>query len=96
MFYGRKLSLDEFQLRLKMLTCHLDFSKFPSKVNCPQDIPKLLKALMMDRKWSTTVTDKIKHPVWNTEDEYNSFPSGKKGLHAGHKKFLVKLGFIKE
>lgn len=82
MFYQKKLSLDEFQLRLKMLTGHLYFSNFPSKVNCPQDIPKLVKIVMMDRKWSTTV---IKHPVWNTEDEYNSVPSGKKGLHAGHK-----------
>lgn len=96
MFNGRKLSLDEFELRLKMFTCHLDFSKFPSKVNCPQDVSKLLKVVMMDRKWSTTVTDKIKYPVWNTGDEYNSYPSGKKGLHAGQKRFLVKLGFIRE
>jgi hypothetical protein len=59
-------------------------------------VSKLLKVVMMDWKWSTTVTDKIKYPVWNTGDEYNSYPSGKKGLHAGQKRFLVKLGFIRE
>jgi hypothetical protein len=83
----------EYISALLELIENLCFIKFDASKNKPQDMEKLKSEANEKRKWETIVAEKIKLPVWETEEDFLSYPTNRKGLHTMHRAFLISVGF---